>query len=180
MPICAFAIFKSLGKTGRRCQEYSMTNNDILLGLRYLLKLNNRKIVEICELAGYLITKDEIEAFLKAEESSELFECSDEILAHFLDGLVVLKRGKDPARPLPPVELPVSNNLVLKKLRVAFQLQEKDLLDIFESVGFKITKGELGGLMRARGHPNYRDCGDQILRNFLKGLTLKIHSLPVK
>ncbi len=152
-----------------------MTNIDTLRSLRYMLKTNNNKMVDICGLAGYLVTSEEIKSFLDVEMTEDSTDCDDELLAYFLDGLVISKRGKDPAKPVPPLELPVSNNLVLKRLRIAFQLQEKDLLDIVESSGLRIGKSELNALMRNRDHPNYRECGDQILRNFLKGLTLRLH-----
>ncbi|WP_303266377.1 DUF1456 family protein, partial [Pseudomonas aeruginosa] len=76
--------------------------------------------------------------------------------------------------PLPPLELPLSNNMILKKLRVAFELKEEDLHAILASVDFPVSKPELSALFRKPGHSNYRTCGDQLLRNFLKGLTLRV------
>ena len=64
--------------------------------------------------------------------------------------------------------------MVLKKLRIAFELQEDEMLAILESVGLNVTKHELGALFKKEGHHNYRECGDQFLRNFLKGLTLSL------
>jgi uncharacterized protein YehS (DUF1456 family) len=154
-----------------------MRNNDILRSLRYMLKMNNPKMADLCGLAGYLVTHEEIEEFLKPELSEESPDSPDEVVAYLLDGLIISNRGKDPLRPTPPLELPMTNNLVLKKLRVAFQLQEEDMHAILESSGFKIGKSELSALMRKRDHGNYRECGDQVLRNFLKGLTLRLHSV---
>ena len=71
------------------------------------------------------------------------------------------------------VETRITNNLVLKKLRVAFQLKDVDMHDTFIAAGFPLTKPELTALFRQPGHKHYRPCGDQILRNFLKGLTLR-------
>ncbi|MFK0999882.1 DUF1456 family protein, partial [Pseudomonas aeruginosa] len=79
-----------------------------------------------------------------------------------------------PPPPLPPLELPLSNNMILKKLRVAFELKEEDLHAILASVDFPVSKPELSALFRKPGHSNYRTCGDQLLRNFLKGLTLRV------
>ncbi len=62
----------------------------------------------------------------------------------------------------------------LKKLRVAFELKEEDLHAILASVDFPVSKPELSALFRKPGHSNYRTCGDQLLRNFLKGLTLRV------
>jgi uncharacterized protein YehS (DUF1456 family) len=152
-----------------------LTTNDVLRSLRYLLKFNSAKVVEICNLGGYLVTKNEIHDFLRGEEDAEFVVCPDEVVAYFLDGLIFQKRGKDENRPRPPIELPMSNNLVLKKLRVAFQLREEDMIDLIQSAGsFKFGKAELSAILRKKDHPNYRECGDQALRYFLKGLTLRL------
>ncbi len=66
----------------------------------------------------------------------------------------------------------MSNNDVLKKLRVALKLREEEFLEILKLVDFKISRGELSAFFRREDHPNYRECGDQILRNFLNGLVL--------
>ena len=70
----------------------------------------------------------------------------------------------------------ITNNLALKKLRIAFELQEDDLVDIFNRAQFRISRPEISALFRAPGHKNYRVCGDQVLRNFLKGLTLRLRA----
>ena len=112
-------------------------------------------------------------AYLKNEEDEGYILCSDEVMAHFLDGLVYLKRGKDETRTPAPFEFPITNNTVLKKLRVAFELKEDDMHDILALAGFKVGRSELSALLRKKGQENYRECGDQFLRNFLKGLTIK-------
>jgi len=68
----------------------------------------------------------------------------------------------------------MTNNDILKKLRVALRLRDVDILEILELVDFKVSKSELGALFRNEDHPNYRECGDQILRNFLNGLVLHL------
>ncbi len=146
--------------------------------MRYMLKFNSAKVVEICNLGGYLVTKNEIHDFLRGDEDPEFVVCPDEVVAYFLDGLIFNKRGKDENRPRPPIELPVTNNLVLKKLRVAFQLREEDMIELIQSTGtFKFGKAELSAILRKKDHPNYRECGDQALRYFLKGLTTRL-ALP--
>ena len=66
----------------------------------------------------------------------------------------------------------LSNNDILKKLRVALSLRNDDILEILKLVDFEISKGELSAFFRQKGHKNYRECGDQIIRNFLQGLTI--------
>ncbi len=66
----------------------------------------------------------------------------------------------------------MDNNDILKKLRVALQLRDSDIVEILKLVDFKITTTELSAFFRAEDHPNYKQCHDQILRNFLNGLVI--------
>jgi len=153
-----------------------MINNDVLRSIRYMLDLSDARVVEIAQLAdpGFSIDKDEVRSFLSKEGEPGFAECGDAVLAHFLDGLVVHLRGRDPNLPARPVEKRVTNNLVLKKLRVAFELKDVDMHQAFDAAGFPVSKPELTALFRHPSHKNYRACGDQMLRNFLKGLTLRV------
>ena len=148
-----------------------MISNDILISLRYILRVNDAKLVEIIESAGCSIVHDDIIAYLKHEDEPGFIRCPDRVLAYFLDGMIIHKRGKDETRPQQEIELPISNNLVLKKIRVAFKLKDTDMITLIEKPGvIKITKSELGAFLRNRDHRNYRQCGDQYLRNLLKAL----------
>jgi uncharacterized protein YehS (DUF1456 family) len=91
-------------------------------------------------------------------------------MARFLNGLVIYKRGRDEGRAPQPLEVPVTNNVVLKRLRVAFELKEDDLITLIEQSGLRVSKAELSAFFRRRDHRNYRECGDQFLRYLLKGL----------
>ena len=66
----------------------------------------------------------------------------------------------------------LTNNDILKKLRVALELKDEDIVKILSLVDFEISKTELGAFFRKEDHPNYRPCGDQLLRNFLNGLVI--------
>jgi hypothetical protein len=66
----------------------------------------------------------------------------------------------------------MTNNDILKKLRVALQLRDDQIIDILKLVDFNVTKSELGAIFRKEDHPNYQPCGDQLLRNFLNGLVI--------
>jgi len=151
-----------------------MLNNDVLRSLRYTLDVNDVQMAEIIQLSGKEVELETLDALLKKEEEEGFVACDDELMAHFLDGLVYFKRGKDESRPAQPFELPVTNNMVLKKLRVAFELKEDDMHAIMQSVDCPVSKPEMSALFRKFGHSNYRTCGDQFLRNFLKGLTLRV------
>ena len=68
----------------------------------------------------------------------------------------------------------MSNNDILKKLRVALQLRDDEIVEILKLVNFNTSKSELGAFFRKEGHPKYKECGDQILRNFLNGLVIHL------
>jgi len=68
----------------------------------------------------------------------------------------------------------MTNNDILKKLRVALHLRDDDIIKILALVDFKITKSELGAIFRREGHPKYMEAGDQLLRNFLNALIIHL------
>ncbi len=153
-----------------------MINNDVLRSIRYMLDLSDNKVIEVIQLAdpGFAIDKDDVRAFLLREDEPGYQACTDRVMAHFLDGLVIHRRGRDESLPPRPVENRINNNVVLKKLRVAFQLTDVDMHKAFADAGFPVSRPELSALFRQPGHKNFRLCGDQLLRNFLKGLTLRV------
>ena len=153
-----------------------MIHNDVLRSVRYMLDISDKKVIEIIKLGGMDVALEDLVTYLdKKEEDEEGFvRCPDEVMAHFLDGLVLHRRGRNEQLPPRPVEKRITNNLVLKKLRVAFELRDEDMHRAFDEAGFPVTKPELSALFRQPDHRNYRACGDQMLRNFLKGLTLRL------
>ena len=153
-----------------------MLHNDTLRAIRYMLDLGDAKVVEIVKLAdpAYLLEKEDVQAMLLREDDPSYQTCSNTMLARFLDGLVIFRRGRDEGRPPRPPEKRITNNIVLKKLRVAFELKDVDMHEIFAAAGLPVSKPELSALFRQPEHKNYRECGDQLLRNFLKGLTLRV------
>lgn len=153
-----------------------MINNDVLRSIRYMLDLSDARIVEIALLAdpGFVLDKADVQAFLKKDAEEGYAECSDAVLARFLDGLVLYRRGRDGSQPARPIDKRVTNNLVLKKLRVALELKDVDMHQAFVDAGFAVAKPELSALFRQPEHRNYRACGDQMLRNFLKGLAVRM------
>lgn len=148
-----------------------MTNNDILRRLRYALNLNNTKIVEIYKLTGIVLTLTELDAFLKKEEEDGYLECSNSYLNHFLDGLIIQKRGQQKNGPENVDKNHLNNNIIFKKIRIALQLKDVDILELLMIGEMKITKSELTALFRNENHRNYKLCGDQVLRKFLSGLS---------
>ncbi len=148
-----------------------MLNNDTLRSIRYMLDLAEVHVVEIMKLTGFEPVRETVAAWLLKEDEAGFVEMPDLAMAHFLDGLIVHRRGRDESQPPRPVEPRINNNVVLKKLRVAFELKEDDILAIMHEAGFQVSRGEINALFRQPKHSNFRLCGDQFLRNFLKGLT---------
>jgi len=153
-----------------------MINNDVLRSVRYALDLGDHHVVTLCQMAdpAFVVDTEQVKAWLRRDDEAGFEAMNDGALAHFLDGLIVHFRGRDESQPARPVEKRITNNLVLKKLRVAFQLKDVDMHEVFDAAGFSVSKPELSALFRQPDHKNYRACGDQMLRNFLKGLTLRV------
>jgi uncharacterized protein YehS (DUF1456 family) len=153
-----------------------MINNDVLRAIRYMLDLSDAKVAQLVNLADPTVEleREQVQAYLKKEGEPGYEECSNQVLVLFLDGLVVQRRGRDESQPPRPPEKRITNNVVLKKLRVAFELKDVDMHQILESAGMPVSKPELSALFRQSDHKNFKLCGDQLLRNFLKGLTLRV------
>jgi len=154
-----------------------MTNNDVLRRIRYTFNFDDSKMIAVFGLAGLEVTRAEISDWLKKEEDPDYQKCSDQQLATFLNGLIVEKRGKKDG-PQPESEAHLSNNIIFRKLKIALNLQADDVLALVSQADFRISKHELSAFFRKPGHKHYRECKDQVLRNFLKGLQLKYRDSP--
>lgn len=153
-----------------------MLSNDILRSVRYILKSNNNDLVRILALAEVETTPANIASWITKEDEEGFVRCPDIILSSFLNGLIYDKRGKDESAPVLSPERRVNNNIVLKKLRIAFSLKSDDVLAIMTEQKFRVSMPEITAMMRAPDHKNYRECGDQFMRYFLRGLTHRVHS----
>tara|TARA_B110000093_G_scaffold66786_1_gene72547 strand:- start:5 stop:478 length:474 start_codon:yes stop_codon:yes gene_type:complete len=148
-----------------------MTNNEVIKSVRYTLEIKNKEVLQMIQACGVELTILDVVNLLKNEEDEGFLECPTETIHAFLDGLILQRRG--------PIDGPVKkiststidNNTILRKLRIAFEMRDTDLIATIESVGLRISKSELSALFRAPSHKNFMKCGDQFLRNFLKGLT---------
>ena len=149
-----------------------MTNNDILRSVRYMLDLSDAKMVEIFALAECDVPQTDIQAWLKKDEDAAFRPCPDVLMGYFLNGLIFYRRGKSEEMPAPSIERKMNNNIFMKKLRIAFDLKTTDIPEVLKRVNFTVSQAEVGAIFRKPDHKNYRECGDQILRNFLKGLAM--------
>jgi len=155
-----------------------MTYNDVLRSVRYLLNVGDEALAAIVRLGGAEATAAEVGALLRQEHESGYQPCSDAVMASFLDGLIVQRRGPRESTAPRPAGAIVTNNTVLKKLRVAFELRDDDMVAIMKRSGFTVSKPELSALFRDPSHGNYRACGDQFMRNFLRSLAAHLRGAP--
>ena len=149
-----------------------MTNNDVLRRIRYIFDFDDSKMVAIFALADLEVTRAQISDRLKKEDDPAYQECNDTLLATFLNGLINDKRGKKEGAQTEP-EKRLTNNIIFNKLKIALNLKAEDVLEILESVDFRISKHELSAFFRKPGHKHFRECKEQVLRNFLQGMQLK-------
>ncbi len=140
-----------------------MENHIVVQGIRDALAIDDDQLTELLATGGGTSTP---EALARYREPC----CSDAQLLEFLDGLVAWRRGPrtSPAPAEPPA---VSNNLVLKKLRVALALEERDVLRAFAARGRELSKRELTPWFRKPGSKHFRACDDDTLAMFLSGLS---------
>jgi uncharacterized protein YehS (DUF1456 family) len=150
----------------------TMTNNDIMRRIRYIFDFSDSKMIEIFAIAGHQVTRSQISGWLKKEEDPTFCDLDDHQLAIFLNGLINEKRGKkEGEQPIPEKRL--NNNIIFRKLKIALNLKDDDILEILELADIRISRHELSAFFRNPNQRQYRPCNDQILRNFLLGLQTK-------
>ena len=147
-----------------------MNTNDILFRIKTALSLDNEVMIEAYSLAGYEMKPDRLNQLLKRRQDDGFALCSYEELGRFLDGLVVLKRGPSPKKTYDDEVIELTNNLILKKLRIALELKEPETEIIFGLGEVQLSKQQLASLFRKEGHKNFRVCSDELLKAFLSGL----------
>jgi len=155
-----------------------MTKNDILRRIRYTYDFSDSKMISIFALAEHKVTRAEISDWLKREEDPAYKTLYDDVLAVFLNGLIIELRGKKDG-PIPKPEHKLTNNVILKKLQIALNLRAEDVLDVLALADLKVSKYELSAFFRKPDHKHYRPLRDQILRNFLNGMQIKYRVDPL-
>ncbi|ABK46989.1 hypothetical protein CBX96_20410 [Shewanella sp. BC20] len=151
----------------------TMINNDILRRLRFVFDFNNAKMIKIFAKVGREVPTEEMISLLRKEEEEGYKACNDTTLCQFLDGLIIEKRGLREGAEIPKPVSKLNNNLIFKKLRVALEMREEDIMATLALAEVQMSKSELSALFRNPDHKNFKACGDQILRNFIRGLSLK-------
>ena len=149
-----------------------MINNDVLKRIRYILALNEAKLKEIFTAAERPVTSEQLESWLEKDGAVNYKKIEDTELAIFLNGLINYKRGKkEGAQPEP--EKRINNNIILKKLKIALDLKNEELMEILSASDSVLSPHELTALFRKKAHRHYRACKDTVLINILNGLKAK-------
>jgi len=159
-------------------------NNYCLRRLRYALTLSDKLILDILSKVNFKLTPIELQSYLLKDDDKNFVPLPDYILTIFLDGLIVFKRGsRDGEKELQQAERvalskkqKLNNNIIVNKIKIALSLKADDLIAILALSDFRISKSETSAFFRKPDHRNYRECGNQFLRNMLTGLTLKYRS----
>ena len=152
-----------------------MTFNDILRRFRYALDINDRIMMDIFRLGQQPMDLSGLKDLLKKEDEEGAVVCSGKVLGSFLDGFIIYKRGRQDARggQANRPDRQLTNNLILRKIRIALELREEDMLGILKFANITLSKSELSAFFRDKEHKNFKTCGDQVLRNFLNGLAVR-------
>jgi len=149
-----------------------VNNNDVLRRIRYTFNINDDGMVRLFSLGGAEVTRDDVGNWLKKDDDPDYRKCQDEQLAAFLNGLIVDRRGRKEG-PQPEPEKSLNNNIILRKLKIALDLQAEDVQALIKQPDFNLSNHELSAFFRRPGHKHYRECKDQVLRYFLKGMQQK-------
>jgi len=147
-----------------------MNNNEVLKNIRDILKADDNAIAEILALSDVKVSAAEVSSWLKSSGEAGYAEFNDQTLATFLNALIYFKRGKEGDDSVRPLDLPINNNIVLKKIRIAFKLEEKDLVSLSKKSNSTISPKEWNYYFRSQGHKNYKECPDAFLLSVLQGL----------
>ena len=152
-----------------------MINNDIYRRLRYLFGYQYGEVISLFESTGFEVSEAQYKGWACKEEEDRFLAMTDRELAIFLNGVIIKMRGAQPGPPPIPEE-EMSNNVILRKLKIAFNLRSEDMLEIFALVDRKLSPHELSAFFRKPSHSSFRNLKGQYLRNFLMGLQIKYKS----
>ena len=147
-----------------------MNTNDILYKIQKALSLSSDDMIKAYELEAYKMEQEHLDSLLSKRQDKGYKVCSFEELGVFLDGLVTLKRGPSPKKENRAEAVELTNNLILKKLRIALELKEAETEIIFSLGEVELSKQQLASLFRKEGHKNFKECSDELLMAFLDGL----------
>lgn len=147
-----------------------ISTNEILYRIQKALNLSIEDMLKAYALEDFKMDKAHLDSLLKRRQDKGFMLCSYEELGVFLDGLVTLKRGPSPKKPNDDEAVELTNNLILKKLRIALELKEAETEIIFGLADIELSKQQLSSLFRKETHKNFKPCSSELLMAFIEGL----------
>lgn len=151
-----------------------MTNNTLFRRITTLLNFTDNELLDIFSHTGCTISKEHLLNYFKPVDDENHAQMLDMEFSNFLNGLIIHKRGKKDG-PQHQVEQELNNGLIFNKLKIALSLQADEVIAIIGLGGITLGKYELSAFFRNVNHKHYRQCSDEILSTFLKGLALKFN-----
>ncbi len=149
-----------------------MDNNFIFYRLRKINDWDEEKMRDLFQSVDFPVSPLSIFAWMK-RDIYEGFEAMPDIaLAALLNAFVLEKRGKKEGETIVNEEV-LTNNLILRKIKIAYSFRDDDIIECLRLADIRIGKAELSAFFRDKKHSHYRICGDQFLRNLIKGIELK-------
>jgi uncharacterized protein YehS (DUF1456 family) len=147
-----------------------MITNDIIFKVKTALKLSNSAILKIYELADFPMSEPQLNKILKKQQDKDFITCKYDELGAFFDGLIIFKRRASKNKKSSNETIELTNNLMLKKLRIALELKEAETEIIFSLGEAELTKQQLASLFRKESNKNFKICSDELFISFLDGL----------
>ncbi len=152
-----------------------MTNNEVFQHIRYIFALNSEKISTLFQHAECQQADEVIENYLRKNGEHKFSRLPNNILASFLDGLIIESRGKKEGAQA-QLNQEVNNNIIFNKVKIALALKADDIINLLAAAELTLSKHELSAFFRKPEHKHYRPCHDETLTKFFNGLHLKYRS----
>jgi len=147
-----------------------MSPNTVLYKIKNALGLSEEEMLEVFERENYSIKREQLKNILAHPKEKHFSPCDYETLGIFLDGLIAYKRGETLKKTAGDEVVELTNNLILKKIRIALKLEEAETGIVFALGDAELNKQELKSLFRKEDHKNFKACSDALLLAFLDGL----------
>jgi len=149
-----------------------MINNELLRRLKTIFDFNDEKVRAVFALGQCELSAEQLESIYQEKSDPAYKALLDVEFAAFLNGLIDDQRGAKDG-PQRQAEQELNNNLIFNKVKIALALKADEVIAILELAGLSLGKYELSAFFRNVNHKHYRDCSDEVLSTFLKGLKLK-------
>jgi len=150
-----------------------MINNDLLRRISTIFELTDEKIIATFALSQCEISAEQLKNFFEEKDESTYQAIEDVQFSGFLNGLIIAKRGPSDG-PTREAEQELTNNMIFNKVKIALSLKAEEVIAILELAELSLGKYELSAFFRNVNNKHYKNCSDEVLSAFLKGLKIKL------